>query len=97
MATANDPGDGHRSRPGRLRRPRDALGRTERHVCARRGDSPLGDQFNRALFYLFQAFDGPYHIDDDLTVAPLALAAEEEGDRLLREHVGLGSEKVGEP
>jgi hypothetical protein len=56
-------------------------------------ESPLAGVFHRALFDLYEsAFGGPYHVDDELTIAPLALAADEDANRLLRDHVSLGDE-----
>jgi hypothetical protein len=45
---------------------------------------PLADKFNHALYYLHETAFGPYHIDDDLTEAPLAAQAKRDGRELLR-------------
>jgi hypothetical protein len=56
------------------------------------GDTPIGDEFGQARYRLFEAAFGELHVDDDLTMAPLAQAAETEANALLRECIGLAED-----
>ena len=57
---------------------------------------PLGSKFNHALYHLHETAFGPYHLDDALTVAPLAKQAERDGRELLRNSTWVGGESLEE-
>ena len=60
------------------------------------GEVPLADKYNHALYYLHEVAFGPYHLDDALTVAPLAKQAERDGRELLRNSTWVGGESLEE-